>query len=165
MRTTGFHGCFFSCLIVRSNSTSISRSKTESMVSCRKAAMALSLRKLSRLILVVTMSCFIGVFYYTFTPHVKGHHDCVLPRLHTFLITVVFLLLAFFSRIHDAAKITLVPHYIPCTHVCLCIDVPLKHITFQYLWKLHAAFPVPARDKCKRCIRKAFASTTLSSCP
>src|SRR5437899_890531 len=51
------HGYFFSCLIVRSNSASISRSKTESRVSCFKAAIALSLRKLSRLILVVTTSC------------------------------------------------------------------------------------------------------------
>src|SRR5207247_1731090 len=69
MRT--IHGYFFSCLIVRSNSASISRSKTESIVSCFKAAIALSLRKLSRLILVVTTSCFIGVFYHTFTPCVK----------------------------------------------------------------------------------------------
>src|SRR5260370_32811419 len=65
------HGYFFSCLIVRSNSASRSRSKTESIVSCCKAAIALSLRKLSRLILVVTTSCFIDVFYNTFTPCVK----------------------------------------------------------------------------------------------
>src|SRR6266699_1917400 len=65
------HDDFFSCLIVRSNSASIRRSKTESIVSCFKAAIALSLRKLSRLILVVTTSCFIGVFCSTFTPCVK----------------------------------------------------------------------------------------------
>src|SRR5438876_2058324 len=136
MRT--IHGYFFSCLIVRSNSTSISRSKTESMVSCRKAAMALSLRKLSRLILVVTMSCFIGVFYYTFTPHVKGHHDCVLPRLHTFLITVVFLLIIIRCDLtislsspvtHMLSTIRLsslpgIPHQIRpvlvLTHICAC---------------------------------------------
>src|SRR5262249_38253557 len=65
------HGECFSCLIVRSNSASISRAKTASIVSCLKAAMALSLRKDSRLILVVTISCFTGVFYTIFTPCVK----------------------------------------------------------------------------------------------
>src|SRR5437588_6944720 len=75
------HGCFFSCLRVRSNSASISRSKTESIVSCFKAAIALSLRKLSRLILVVTTSCFIGVFYNTFTPCVKQEKQAQDERL------------------------------------------------------------------------------------
>src|SRR2546430_2154694 len=75
------HGYFFSCLIVRSNSASRSRSKTESIVSCCKAAIALSLRKLSRLILVVTTSCFIGVFYNTFTPCVKQEKQAQDERL------------------------------------------------------------------------------------
>src|SRR5689334_2623917 len=83
VRTVDFHAYGFSCLSNRSNSASMNRSKTESMVSCFEVAIALNLSILSRLIFVITLSCFIGLTTFECIFHHCRHSPLPALRLPT----------------------------------------------------------------------------------